>query len=94
MPEFACALDLDAATSLDVGCQRFLARRREPGTGVVHPLPRADRVVRTRRHGRLADVRPVTRLVNACEVAASFKLNEQWQFDAEAFRSAVESIDR
>jgi hypothetical protein len=27
-------------------------------------------------------------------VAASFELNDEWQFDAEAFRSAVESIDR
>ena len=24
VPEFACALDLDAAASLDVGCRRFL----------------------------------------------------------------------
>ena len=29
---------------------------------------------------------------HACEVAASFNLNDDWQFDAEAFRSAVESI--
>ena len=28
----------------------------------------------------------------ACEVAASFDLNSDWEFDAEPFRSAVESV--
>ena len=29
-----------------------------------------------------------------CEVAASFELNDAWEFDAEPFRSAVESVTR
>jgi hypothetical protein len=29
-----------------------------------------------------------------CEVAASFQLNAAWEFDAQSFRSAVESIPR
>jgi hypothetical protein len=30
----------------------------------------------------------------ACQLAASFQLNDEWQFDPERFRSAVESIGR
>jgi hypothetical protein len=31
---------------------------------------------------------------HACELAASFDLNDEWEFDAERFRSAVESGPR
>jgi hypothetical protein len=31
---------------------------------------------------------------HACELAASFDLNDAWGFDAERFRSAVESVTR
>jgi len=31
---------------------------------------------------------------HACELAASFDLNDAWEFDAERFRSAVESVAR
>ena len=30
----------------------------------------------------------------ACELAASFDLNDAWEFDAGRFRSAVESVAR
>ena len=29
---------------------------------------------------------------SACEAAASFTLNDEWEFDADDFRSAVESV--
>ena len=88
--EFACALDLDSAASLNVGCQRFLD---DANRGLVWLIrfralmawcERADMAVwltSGASHAR-----------HACEVAASFRLNDDWQFDAEAFRSAVESI--
>ena len=92
VPEFACALDLDAATSLDVGCQRFLDDANRALVWFIRFraltawCERADMAAWLTSGPSLAGY--------ACEVAASFKLNEQWQFDAEAFRSAVESIDR
>jgi hypothetical protein len=36
----------------------------------------------------------LARVSHACEVAASFELKSTWAFDAEPFRSAVESIGR
>ena len=92
VPEFACALDLDAAASLDVGCRRFLDDANRALVwfirfrALVALCERADMaawLTSGASHAR-----------HVCEVAASFKLNDEWQFDAEAFRSAVESIDR
>ena len=34
-----------------------------------------------------------THAQHVCKVAASFRLNDDWEFDAQLFRSAVESID-
>jgi hypothetical protein len=31
---------------------------------------------------------------HACQVAADFELNDDWEFDAERFRSAVETVAR
>jgi hypothetical protein len=33
-----------------------------------------------------------SRTGHACELAASFELNEDWEFDADRFRSAVDSV--
>ena len=92
VPEFACALDLDAATSLEVGCRRFLD---DANRALVWFIRFRALMAWRERADMAAWLTSGPSLPgHACEVAASFKLNEQWQFDAEAFRSAVESIGR
>ena len=90
--EFACSLDLDAAASLDVACRRFLD---DANRALVWFIRFRALMVWCERADMAAWLTSGPSLArNACEVAASFRLNEQWQFDAEAFRSAVESVDR
>jgi hypothetical protein len=92
VPEFACSLDLDSTASLDVGCRRFL----DDSNRALVWFIRFRALMAWCEHADMAawlTSRP-SLARHACEVAASFKLNEQWQFDAEAFRSAVESIDQ
>ena len=91
-PEFACALNLDAAASLAVGCRRFVD---DANRGLVWLIRFRALVAWCER----PDVAPwltsgALRARHACEVAASFRLNDDWQFDAEPFRSAVESAGR
>lgn len=92
VPEFACPLDMDATTSLDIGCRRFLGDANRALVWFIRVraliawCERADMAVWLTSGPSLAG--------HAREVAASFRLNDEWQFDAEAFRSAVESIDR
>ena len=90
--EFACGLHLQESVSIDDVCQRFLDDANRALVWLIRFraltawCERADMAAWLTSGPSLAGY--------ACEVAASFKLNEQWQFDAEAFRSAVESIDR
>jgi hypothetical protein len=92
VPEFACALDLDAAASLQVGCRRFLDDANRALVWFIRFRALIAWCERTDMAAWLTSSPSLGR--HACEVAASFQLNDQWQFDAEAFRSAVESIDR
>lgn len=92
VPEFACALDLDATSSLDVGCRRFLDDTNRALVWFIRF--RALMAWRERSDMAAWLTSGAAHARHACEVAASFKLNDEWQFDAEAFRSAVESIDR
>ena len=90
--EFACSLDLDAAASLDVACRRFLD---DANRALVWFIRFRALMVWCERADMAAWLTSGPSLArHACEVAASFRLNEQWQFDVEAFRSAVESVDR
>jgi len=92
VPEFACALDLDAASSLDVGCRRFL----DDANRALVWFIRFRALMAWRERADIAAwlTSGASHGLHACEVAASFELNDEWQFDAEAFRSAVESINR
>ena len=92
VPEFACALDLDAAASLDVGCRRFLDDANRALVWFIRFRALMAWRERADMAAWLTSGPSLAR--HACEVAASFELNEAWQFDAEAFRSAIESIDR
>ena len=92
VPEFACALDLGPAASLDVGCRRFLD---DANRGLVWFIRFRALMAWCERADMAAWLTSgASHARHACEVAASFNLNDEWQFDAEAFRSAVESIDR
>ncbi len=90
VPEFLCDLDLNATVSIDVVCRRFLADANRALVWIIRYRALTSWCVR-------ADVatwllsRPLL-AQHACEVAATFKLNGDWEFDADAFRSAVESV--
>ena len=90
VPEFTCELDLSRSGSLDDVCRRFLDDANRALVWLIRFraltawCERIDVAVWLRSD-------PVhTR--HACEVAASFELNEEWEFDAARFRSAVESL--
>ena len=90
--EFACGLDLNQSVSIDAVCRLFL---HDTNRALVWFIRfRALAAWRDRAdmaawlHAEPAHVR------HACEMAASFELNDDWEFDAESFRSAVESVVR
>jgi hypothetical protein len=92
VPEFACELDLTESASLDAVCRRFL---EDANRAVVWFIRFRALTAWCER----LDVAPWLRSEplharHACELAASFDLNEAWEFDAERFRSAVESVVR
>ncbi|HVH63528.1 MAG TPA: hypothetical protein VNA65_08000 [Candidatus Dormibacteraeota bacterium] len=90
--EFTCELDLDATVSFDRVCGRFL----DDANRALVWFIRFHALTAWRERGDMAtwlDANP-SRVADACEVAASFELNHDWEFDAETFRSAVESVVR
>jgi hypothetical protein len=89
VPEFTCDLDLNVAVSLNSVCQRFLEDanrtlvwfiRFRALTAWCERADVAEWLGSDSSHARYA-----------CELAASFDLNGAWEFEAEPFRSAVES---
>lgn len=90
VPEFTCELNLNETVSIDVVCQRYLddANRAVVWFIRFHALTawceRTDMASWLRSGPSHAH--------HACELAASFELNEHWEFDADRFRSAVESV--
>lgn len=90
--EFTSELDLNATVSFDQVCRRFL---HDANRALVWFI-RFRALMTWRERGEIAmwlGASP-SRVEDACEVAASFELNQDWEFDAEAFRSAVQSIRR
>jgi hypothetical protein len=88
--EFTCELALNAPTSFDSACRRFL----EDANRTLVWFIRFRALTAWCEHADIAvwlQVNP-SYPRHACEVAASFALNDDWQFDPEPFRSAVESI--
>ena len=92
VPEFACALDLSGPVSLDAICERFVDDINRAVVWFIryHALTawceRADT-------GSWLESEPA-HAQHACQLAATFALNDDWEFDADRFRSAVESADR
>jgi hypothetical protein len=92
VPEFARGLDLNQSVSIDAACQRFLDDTNRALVWVIRFRALTAWCERTDMAAWL-HAEP-TRTRYACEVAASFELNDEWEFDAEPFRWAVESVVR
>ena len=90
--EFACGPHLEKAVAIDEVCRLFLDDANRALVWCIRFRALAawrERVdmaewlrAAPEHEGRM------------CEVAASFELNDEWEFDAESFRSAVESFAR
>jgi hypothetical protein len=88
--EFTCELDLKGTVSIDSICHRFL---EDAGRAVVWFI----RFQALSSWCERADVADwlgsrSAYLQHACELAATFQLNDEWEFDPDAFRAAVESV--
>ena len=92
VPEFTCDLDLSASVSLDALCRRFVDDSNRALVWFIRFraltawCERTDVGVWLQSEPSHAD--------HACQLAASFALNDDWEFDAEGFRSAVDSVAR
>ena len=90
VPEFTCGLDLNGSVSLDAVCARFLDDANRALVWFIRFqalsawCERADVGVWLQSAPSHAQ--------HACQLAASFELNDDWEFDVERFRSAVDSI--
>jgi hypothetical protein len=90
--EFACTSDVNQSVSLDAVCRRFLD---DVNRAVVW-------LIRFRALTAWCERRDIAEWLraepihvqHAGQVAASFALNDDWEFDAEPFRSAVEAAGR
>ncbi len=88
VPEFTHELDLGASASLDVVCRRFV---EDSNRAVVWFIRfRALTAWCERQDVALWLRSEPSHTHRARELAASFDLNEVWEFDAERFRSAIE----
>ena len=87
--EFTRDLDLHATVSIDAVCRRFLDDINKALVWVIRFRALAAWCVRADAAAWLGS-RP-SHIQHACEVAATFELNSEWEFDADAFCSAVES---
>ena len=88
--EFARGLDVTESVSLDTVCRRFLDDLNRALVWLIRFRALTAWCGRTDVAAWLRD--EPTHVQHACQVAASFALNEDWEFDAEPFRSAVESV--
>ena len=92
VPEFTCDLELNGSVLLDAVCRRFL---EDTDRAVVW-------FIRFRALKTWCERMDVAHWLRsepshahrARELAASFDLNDAWEFDADRFRSAVESVAR
>jgi hypothetical protein len=92
VPEFTCELDLNGSVSLDAVCRRFVDDTNRALVWFIRFraltawCERADVGVWLQSDSLHTQ--------HACQLAASFELNDDWEFDAERFRSAVDSVAR
>jgi hypothetical protein len=92
VPEFTCELDLKVSASIDAVCGRFIDDANRALVWFIRFHALTAWCERTEMDTWLKS--EPSRTQHACAVAASFKLNDQWEFDPERFRSAVQSSAR
>lgn len=88
--EFTAGLDLNRSPSLDDACERFVNDTNRALVWLIRA--RALKAWCARPDIALWLHRADTNGQSACEAAATFGLNEAWEFDAADFREAVESV--
>jgi hypothetical protein len=92
VPEFACELDVEASVSLDAICRRF---HDDANRALVWFIRFRALTAWCERIDVAQWLRAEpSQAHRACQLAASFDLNEAWEFDGERFRLAVESVAR
>jgi hypothetical protein len=90
VPEFGYGLDLNAAGAFEGVCQHFLEDANRALVWFIRFRALSSWCEKADMAAWL-QVNPAYSR-HAREVAASFTLNDDWEFDAEPFRSAVESV--
>ena len=90
--EFTCELDLNASVSIDAVCRRFLDDANRALVWLIRFRALTTLCERTDMAPWLRSAPSLAQ--HAGELAASFELNQDWEFDAERFRSALESVAR
>jgi hypothetical protein len=90
VPEFTCELDLSGSVSLDAVCRRFVDDANRALVWFIRFRALTAWCERT-DVGVWLQSEP-SHAQHACQLAASFELNHEWGFDAEGFRSAVDSV--
>lgn len=92
VPEFTCELDLSESASLDAVCRRFVDDTNRALVWFIRF--RALTAWRERADVGVWLQSDPSHTDHARQLAASFELNDDWEFDAERFRSAVDSVAR
>lgn len=87
--EFTCDLDLCTTVSIDVICRRFFDDANRALVWLIRFRALTSWCARADMSAWLQV--SAARSQSACEAAASFGLNGQWEFEPESFRSAVDS---
>jgi hypothetical protein len=90
LPEFTCQLNSSETVSIDVVCHRFPDDMNRAVVWFIRFRALTAWCARTDTASWLRS--EPSRTSDACELAASFELNEHWEFDAERFRTAVDSV--
>lgn len=90
VPEFTCDLDLRGIVLLDRVCDRFL----DDANRALAWFIRYEALRSWCEHADIADwlASDSAHFQHACELAAAFDLNGDWEFDTNGLRSAVESV--
>ena len=86
--EFAFDVEGDNAPSLDDVCRRF----ENDGNRALVWLIRSRALKAWCAGDGIAAWLTAARMPHICEVAASFELNDRWEFDADCFCHAVDTI--
>jgi hypothetical protein len=92
VPEFTCELDLSGSVSLDAICRRFVDDTNRALVWFIRFKALKAWSERSDMSSWLQSDPSHAR--HACQLAASFELNDGWEFDVERFRAAVHSVAR